>query len=369
MPAGQEDRRSAAVPQKTLEELGLDELIGLLPPVGEEWLPTEKAGRFELKPAAAEMKRRLEQGVHLASAQWRRALVETGALRIRRRWPVEHVFAVSMQDPAWDGVSQIRLVPNLEGLAPAEVGLLYSPGCGTLMGWMHQAWLYQELGELPLGRYDLVFDVTIERGAESFSMGQQKNSAHPAPPPGILWRGKLAFEVEVVETLDEAVPPVSSAEIDQAVRESLSLAFDTWRDGPTAILVLDPNVENGSFLAGVGISLQVEVLHCGEVQDELSLVANTYDPLASGNSVHDRRNQPIAFCARDSIPASLAYDLDAQKEWSLRVRGTSHQVWKLWEAWSRWSGEFEVPIDELIRRERELAPDGRGPWLWFPSWR
>jgi hypothetical protein len=365
---GLQQESPAPWPEEML--LGIDELIERLPCVGEEWLPESFGSTaWKMRPAAAEMQRRLEQGKTLTEQQWRRALTRTGALRLRERWPADHPFAVSMREPAWLGVMQIRFVPRREGLRPAEVGELLQSTCGTYGMSMYQAWLYQELGSLPVGRQRLVFEVTIERGVESELLGRMSDPPRHAPPPGILWRGLMTFETEIVATVDEAIPPRSSPELDAAVRGSMSLAFDDWANGRTAILVLDPDVANGSHLAKLGLSLQIDVLRRGEKVGELKLLANVYDPLAGSNSVHGGRNQPIAFCAPDCIPAALEDDAEELEAWSLRVRGTSDHVWLLWEAEARWGGELEVTLADLVRREKELAPEGRGSWIWFPTFR
>ncbi|HEX6885902.1 MAG TPA: hypothetical protein VF530_21185 [Planctomycetota bacterium] len=355
---------AAAGPQD-LTLLSVDALIDRLPPVGEEWLREED--RWSLVPAAKEMKARLERGEGLSPAQWRRALIGTGALRSRERWPAEQPFALSMRSPGWLAVTQVRLVPRRAGLAPAEVGLLYRSTCGTFMGWKEQEWSYQELGTLPVGRHHLVFDVTVERGS-GFRSAFFEEEEKPAPP-GVLWTGELALDVEVMATVDQAVPPASSPVLDEAVRRSISLAFDDWSRGRTAILVVDPDIRGDPGLAGLGLSLSIDVLLGSALRESVHLIPSTRDPLAGTNSVHATRNQPISFCALESPPPALERDPTAQAAWSVRVRGTSQQVWGLWEARRRWEGELWIPLSELIEREHELAPEGRRSWVWTPSWR
>jgi hypothetical protein len=41
----------------------------------------------------------------------------------------------------------------------------------------------------------------------------------------------------------------------------------------------------------------------------------------------------------------------------LRVRGTSTDVQRVWECDERWAGLVEIPVDEAIERERELAKE------------
>src|SRR5262245_5592175 len=59
----------------------------------------------------------------------------------------------------------MRLEPRDETLAPVEAGWLNGPGlCGTYSSQVERNWLYQALGELPLGRQTLVLDLSLERG-------------------------------------------------------------------------------------------------------------------------------------------------------------------------------------------------------------
>lgn len=344
-----------------LSMLRMDALIERLPAEREDWLRDEDGWR--LLPAASEMKARLERGAALTGEQWSRALRRTGALRHKSRWPQDRPFALSMRAPGWLPVTQIRMVPRQPGWESAQLGLLYQSTCGTFMGWKDQEWRYQELGSLPVGVHPVVFDVTIERGHRS---GLFRPPDEVVPASGVLWSGEMALHVEVFGTIDEAVPPVSSPACAAAVRRSLSLAFSDWAGGRKAILVADPDVRGDAVLRNLGLSLAIDVLEGHAVVESLTLVPSTQDSLAGSNSVHGTAEQPIAFTSVESIPVRTESDAHARLPWSIRVRGTSEHVWALWEAEQRWAGELVIPLDELIEREHELAPDGRGPWIWSP---
>src|SRR5262245_52408814 len=152
-------------PQLPTEQLGqhpLDELIDHLPRVGEEWIRASKS-RWNLVPAAQELENRIEHGEAFTAQQWERALLETGALRVRKRWPQGEPFAVSMESPGWLGGKRLRLQPRSRELSAAQVGLLTRPRCGYALSGIlnHQA--YQELGCLSLGHHSLELDMTVER--------------------------------------------------------------------------------------------------------------------------------------------------------------------------------------------------------------
>lgn len=323
----------------------LDELIASLPPIGAETFLEEE---YEpLRPVPAKMKALIERGAVLTGDQWKRALVGVGALRVPARWPVGRPFAISMRETEWLEVTQIRMVPRIAGWNTATVGSLYTQTCGTAASWQEQEWLHQELGSLPVGRHELRFDVTIERGLED-------NGVHGAvpdnAPQGVVWQGEMAFDVEIVESVEEAVPPAAGPELDRAVRESISLAFEDWPDGRTAILVVDPHSRPSGELAKVGLSLEIEIREGSHVHERLHM-----RPSIPGQAWERR----IAFHSIPSIPLSLEDLMTSRKSWSVHVRGIPEEALLLWGADRHWSGEFDVSIDELIRRELSFGTKTR----------
>jgi hypothetical protein len=343
-------------------ELDLDALIDRLPPIGSETVYNGE--RWELRPLPAEMKSRVEGGAKLTGEQWKRALLRTGALRIRTPWALPMPAAVSMRVPAWLDVTRIRMVPWDRRLNAVEVGSLVPETCGTYATWCYQDWMYQELGSLDLGRHRIQFDVNIERGEDVWLKHFPKEGV-TAPPPGLVWQGAMEFELEVVPTWNDAIPPTSTPALDRAVGQSISVAFDDWAHGRTAILVVDPNRLELSSLANVGLSLNVELWKGAQLMETLPMIPSTYDPIAQSISVAEDGDRSIAFSVLKSLPLSLETDREARRAWFLRVHGTGDRVWALWGAENRWSGTIDVPLDDLIERERALAPKGR-VWVWSP---
>jgi len=261
--------------------------------------------------------------------------------------------------------------PGTEGLKEAKVGLLFQSTCGTYNNWAYQAALCQRLGRLPSGKHKIVFDITVERGEES-SLFRRKEEPKP-PPPGILWKGEMSFDVDVAKSADDCVTPVKNEAMDRAVRNSLGVAFSEWHiEGkmrPTAIFVIDPDVEDYPVLADTALSLKIEILKDGRAVDERHLTASAYDPIALAISVSKGDRKLIGFCRLASVPAALKDEKKDRKSWSIRVSGTSKHVVYLWDAKRRWSGSVEVPIDELIERERERTKGKERVWIWTPTLR
>jgi len=348
-----------------LRGISLDALIQRLPRVGSEcqWDSVKRERLCD--PATEEIQRRLIAGTRPTDTQWRDALIGSGSVRIRSKWPEAVPFAISMRMPAWLPACEIRLQPRNPGLKAAKAGLLYHSTCGTYSGWVYQDALYQELGTLPLGRHRLEFDVVVEAGDGSSFLVKM-----PELPKGVIWEGSMTFDIEIVATMDDAVLPSKGEEVDAGVRESLGIAFANWgEEGKrTALLVLDPDLSASPNLVGVALSLRIEVLNHGIPVETMQLFANDYDQLALGNSVSKASQKAIAFRTSEKIPADLEMSESAHASWTLRVTGTTEDVLAGWDATRYWAGTLEIPIDEAIQGEkRRTGPGGRGLWIYSPS--
>jgi hypothetical protein len=165
---------------------------------------------------------------------------------------------------------------------------------------------------------------------------------------GLLWKAPWRVEVEIVPTVDDAIPPYRGDEIDAAVRESLSVLIDWWDGAGHASVDLRRDTSRHPVLAHTALSLHIEVVAEGLTRETLSLVGGfDHDP------VRDH------FPWLDSVSsAALRYELAShpatQCGWFLRVSGTTNKVERLWDVTRRWSGTIEIPLDEAIRRGAEL---------------
>jgi hypothetical protein len=349
---------TATVPD--LAALTLDELIAQLPTVGTEFAWNRETKKIEYAPAVEEFERRLLAGVAPTDGQWRNALVRSGAIRWHEKWPATEPFALSMQVPKWLDGCALRLTWEHSG--SAKGGTLFPSWCGTCSSGQERRGLYQELAPLSVGAHHLDFQVEIEK---SKTRGLFPKADRPAR---IVWRGSLALDVEVVPTIDAAMPPVTGTEMDRAVRESLGVSFSDWADGRSAILVLDPDYSVHPMLATTALSLQIEVMRGDEVLETKQLRASDYDRTALSISVSKARARSVAFASSPAIPPDLEEDSSPREGWHLRVTGKSDGVLRNWAANRRFGGQFDLPLDEAIRTDRERAgTKGRGPWAWIPG--
>ena len=358
-------RNTTGGEETALSEIPLEALLAHVPKAGCEWRFDHVNYTGIEDPVSVELGRRLSAGATLSDEQWRYVLLKSGAIIVRENWPSDTPFAISMTVPRWLGTTQIRAIPHLKALHSAQVGERLWSFSGTWTAIQRQQAKYQILGSLPSDARSITFDVTVESG---------KNALFVAvgPARGILWEGQLAFRVSTVATIDEAVPPTSNDELDEAVRQSIGAGVRTWHESgkqiSTVYVVVDPDTERFPALARTGLALSVEVLHRGKPVEEGSLVASRLDALRLANSVSTASLRFYASRNLRTIPPAVVSDLEESQEWTLRISGVSDHVLLLWDAEVRWGGTIMIPIAEAIARERErTGPAGRGPEVYTPS--
>ncbi len=355
-----------------LGQKSMDELLPLLPPADTEVsIRFREPGSLEDRehPASVEMERRLKKET-LSDEQWRFVLLHTRSICVRPKWPADEPFAISMAVPRWLGLAQIRAEPRDGTLSSAKVGELIQSFSGTFPAMRYRDAKYQMLGRLEPGRHTLVFDVAVERGRSIWALDPDM----PEEEEGVIWEGTMTFEVEVVETVDLAVPPVSDPELDAAVRASLGAGLREWHtnEGPrmTAFVNLDPDIARIPVLGRTALSLTVDLLHDDVVQESRRIIASRWDTLSVTSSVSDGPLRLYGSTNLGTLPAGIEDDESELARWSIRVQGTPYRVLALWDADQRWAGEFTVPISELLRQEKErVGPGGRGPEMSTPFMR
>ena len=361
-----------------LTALSMDELIARLPEAGDERRWNAKASKYIEAPASAEMARRMATQ-KLTDEQWRRVLIEKGAVRFRAKWPKDEKYAVSMIVPEWLGVTQIRLKPRVEGMEGIEAGETMMGISGTVpMMRERDARLGQAMGKVPEGTKEIVFDVEVERGTsmmdalrdvekEDVKDGQKKKP--PRPAPGIIWKGTLTTPVELVASWDEAVPARSGAELDKGVRDAIGAGVRQWASNPTVpYAMIDPDCEKFPAFADMALALKAELVsvdgpNSERVLAEEVLIAHNSDPLsiiASARSAEKRYYGSTNF--------DVQGDVSDTSKWRLRLTGADPKyVWFLWHAKTRWNGKIEIPWAEAVAHEKEMAgANGRGPEISVP---
>lgn len=341
--------------------LTMDELIALLPPAGKELRRGRTMGEIGFHPASEEMQRRLAAGAELTDEQWVSALLSTGAIRFRPKWPKDQEYVLSLTVPRWLGLVQIRLLPRTEALQATSVGRLLAGFSGTGAAIdARDARLGRRLGKLPPETTEIIFDVEIERGRNFLSLKNEGDQE----PPGILWEGSIRIPVEIVDDLPQIADPVNEERIAEAVRDAIGAGFRPWGSAVNVPFVLiDPDITRFPFLKDIGLSIRVEVLRGEQVVAESRLIASDFDTLALFSSI-------CSDSERYYGSANLVIPEDEIEEWTLRLTGTDDHLLILWHARRYWSGTITIPWNAAVEHEMQRTADRpRGPEMGTPYWK
>lgn len=344
-----------------LASLGIDDLIKRLPPAGQEWRWDRGESKGVEHPASLEMRRRVVAD-GLTDEQWQKALLESGAIRLRSRWPRAEEYRASLTVPRWLGLTQIRLTPRMEGGRTIAAGELMWSFSGTFPAMRaRDARLGNSMGVIPEGTTELVFDVEVERGRAGRMFREDEGEA---PPPGMLWSGTLSLPIQLVDSFAEAIPPVQGEELDGAVRDAIGAGFRRWgKEDEVGFVLVDPDCDRFPILKTTGLDLKVELLQSnealmrGEQLLEGKLVASDADLMTTLSSVRTGSHRFYG-----SMNVGIARPADTTK-WHIRITGGSDHLWALWHAKQRWAGSITIPWDEAV--EKEVGVD-RGPEISTP---
>ena len=243
----------------------------------------------------------------------------------------------------------MRVQARTPGLGGASCGELLPFTCGT--AWLHEraSELAQPLGSIGPGSHRLVFDVVVERGWRPGGASPPPTTSGATTAGGpILWQGTVELDLEVVATVDDALPPVSSASLDRAVADSVSA---TLRERPDATVLALRIDDTRAELAGVALATQARLLRHGlPVGPSRPLVVNRL-PLTLGPwSGFDAAGWANWVVEGDERPSEASC-----AGWSVRLTGTDRDVERLWHADRRWAGTVEVPLSTLVGRAASRA--------------
>ncbi|MBI5434767.1 MAG: hypothetical protein HZA52_18185 [Planctomycetes bacterium] len=336
-------------------ELTLDEHIDALPPMGCERHLDSLDHEWLWHPSAYVLSETVARG-KLTDEQWRRALLKSGAIRWRQRWPADEPFLVSVDLPDWTGGMRLSLTPRDSELASAVAGTLTPGFCfsGHLAArdWGHLL----TLGPLEPGTRSVACDIAIETLDEAWFGATDVK-------PRVVWSGSLDLPVQLVPPNDTPLVAVASAELERAVRDSLSFSvtddYDADHDAfypcVSAWLRVEPRAH--AELVPLALALDFELLHDGVVVASQLAILDTQPVFAHGP--HPGAAAPVELVIDASLgrlPESAVTDIAERARWSLRVRGGRRGAAAVFHAAKYWKGEFTLPLAgalETYQRERE----------------
>jgi len=334
-------------------ENGIDRAIANLPRVECEGGWNGMAG-YTVNRGARELRAELAIGARMTDEQWTRALETAGVLRTREKWPAGVPVAVSMNKPAWLHPVEMYAVPRDVKLMSLEAGDLAHLHCGIHVEEMcaekQRKAEYQEIGTLEIGKHHIVFDVTVEEGSTENGTSFGAAFVHdprPKQPPGtVLWRGPLAIDIEVVPTLEDAMPANDSKSLSEIVLRSLRRVRSSAEGGEAD----ESDVHIGMSAAACDISntaLSLELeLYSGDacVARGWTLARKFPDYGGCWGISVGRRIDTIDLGGADlDLPSANP----PRESLQLRVRGVPRDVLRDMDATQWWSGTISVPLSSL----------------------
>lgn len=326
-----------------IRDLPLDVLISRLPPAGCGGTWDEKRG-FAPDPADAELRRRLAAGEKMTDAQWEHALIGSGVFRFHSKWPAELPFSMSVREPSWtsEGTvetgTHVHAVPTEPTLKEIEGGELIHFGCGTFEDARRAITDYQELGRLGLGAHKLIFDVFVDT-----TPGLDRSRASSQ-----AWRGAVAIDIEIVPSLEQAIPPADSPELRDLVRRSLCRFPPGEGQGVFSTSVNVAFLAGGAdaqTLAATAFSLEIGLWRKGEFVGSGSTRVTQLGGFRPCQTAKSRWGAEGVELGPTGRPESMA--TDSLADFEVRVRGVSKDVLRHWGAKTWWNGTISVPLTDL----------------------
>ncbi|MBK7644177.1 MAG: hypothetical protein IPJ19_14210 [Planctomycetes bacterium] len=325
---------------ETLAALDTHELVGLYPRQLRQHPLESEPGYHGWNPLAYELNRRLERGEVLRADEWRELLVGKGYLHMRPRWPVGEPLTLRVERPWVLRQGGIRLQP-IAWRGPPVTGLHLATlesnellaGCGMAIEDTIERDRQRVLGSLPRGRWHIDFRAEIVQ-----SIAGPRQERIPGPR---MWTGPLAFDVEIVDTPDEAVAPERDARWSELVRAGLRV-WATKPEDEQRLVGIALQIDRARWPEDLHLELEVELV-CGgcpygkaELDDRRSMELPE-DPI--------RRDDLL-----ESLPWPVAHGDESAAGWTVRVHGVRGDALYDWDTTRWWAGEFEAPLADLIRR-------------------
>ena len=273
---------------------------------------------------------------------WWRDRVSRGmarwSFRYRPAWPKDVPLALQPGSTFWYGekTRPMRVSARLQNaLNPAEWQLVWQSGGGSncQVAWWKDE--YAVLAPLAMGQDHI--DVQLRTDP-------QRGWASPVVP-GVSpdWEGSLNLPIRVVATVDEAIQPVQSEEIERELAASLKIT-DEGRCGRGVLVSLSGTARQ----QGIAVALRIELRHAGQ----LVATAHGWD---TGDGLGDLSGGTSNFLfggfSWEPPEGERDYGLDLpaspDDSWQIIVTGDGALALRDFTATSYWAGSFTVPLKSV----------------------
>lgn len=317
----------------------IDEIIGLLPPNEAEFCYDNLKKELIENPIVIDMRQWILDGNQLTDDQWRNALMRSRAILMRDKWPANEPLRVCIQETRWLPFTQIRVTPKDFNKTTLKVGETVGGFCGTGAEWQREQMMNVELARLPLGKHRVVFDVEIEMGGRPWVPEARRT--------GVLWRGDISFDLEIVKSLDKAMPPVNNPEIKEAIRQAIGVCVSPTKQ---ATLTFDVGAASKPLLQSIAVSARVELCRNSQVMESKRLKIDHYRLWGEPYSIYA---DPPELFASEYLTAITAMEIEKGEieGWTLRITGTTKNLLRFWHAKHYWYGTIEIPLKEALENE------------------
>lgn len=307
-------------------------LLALAPPAGQEWVIGPDGMNVVPEPVFKELAKRLSSRP-LSSNEWDCLIKHEGVIKTRRLWPKNVPLAIGMREPRWMPLPKIiRLQPQFDGAQHAECGVLMITGLSHTYRWNVQS--YQTLGKAAPGTSAIDARVTVLEPGRTTPIEERE-----------IWSGLLRLPVTLVETMDEAIAPVRSPEVDAAVADAISLMARVERDDSSCIGI---GIDRGksALLGDMAFGVVIDIL-----RDDLVVETLQGGLIYDGSELFSAPpGFPKWFAPARSLHgmANTLGDPNERKRWKIRVRGDGVASLRDWDRDRYWAGEMSFPMDSVI---------------------
>lgn len=314
-----------------LTRLSFPELLARMP--SDPWDRTHKP-TWTLKPEFAELRRRVDARV-LSDNDWRVALVALDVIHTRSHWVSGEPLYLWIREPAWLAHSKITARAIEPDLGSVFADNRFPSWCGNCRMSELDRQRQLALAALPRNTTGVQLEITLEQAAH-------RGPGDPSWEETVLvWRGRLVLPIQSVAAVEEALPPTSERDVEEALRTSLRTFTSVQPVGSKPKLCVAAGGELSKFpaLRGVGLSLTIELWNQGELVESRDLLVSQ----AIGLFSHD--SGTTGFVAFTGVPAELFESGARRTGWELHVIGKPDHLLRVWEAEKHWSGRFTVPLE------------------------
>jgi len=303
-------------------------LVHCTPPPEQEHIRVDHPGGWQQipHPVIAEMARRLDGGERFSSRQWRTLLTRARFVRSRHQWPIDVPLEFAIRPLRWGDTS----------IGPVSVSLMrdgrsfphnLSTGGIQVTGWgMIES--FGSDGPAPVA--------SVRPGAYEIALIVRR-----WPSRGTVQHiTTLYIPVTFVESVDDAIEPVRSAEVDALVREHLRAQVRPYSDSLTPVPYPWLNVNLSEIddhrTRGMAVQVEVDVLRHGV-------------PIAEG--LVDEHSSRFGFTRMDNRIdlKCMTYEelVAAPQDFALRIRGSARRAVRIADATRYWAGEITIPCDQI----------------------